>query len=108
MPILSRTLPWLSRPKVAPTPFQKTFNFVVNTLIFLLGWTGLLISVNRHWQALPVETRFPVMLFILLYPLPWLGYLVREKLEPYMMAFQTYMTLLIASQAVVGLLRVTS
>ena len=108
MPILSRTLSWLSQPKVTPTPFAKISIFVVVTLLFLVGWALLLISVNRHWQALPVETRFSLIALIVLYPMPWVNYVFQEKLEPHVMALQTYLALSIASQAVVGLFHVTS
>jgi hypothetical protein len=105
---LSRTLSSLSHPKITPSPFQKITIFVLITLNFLAGWAVLLVGVNRHWQALPVDTRFPLVLFMVVYPMPWVNYVFHEKLEPYVMALQTYLVLSIATQAMVGLFHVTS
>src|SRR6266446_5008207 len=97
----TRTLSRFPQPKITPTPYRKISTFVL-TLLFVPGWAGLLFSSHRHWHALSFETRFLVMIFMVVYPMPWVHSIFREKLEPFMMATatQTYIVLLIAGQAI--------
>jgi len=42
------------------------------TILFLLPWGGLILSICKHWAAASPDTRYVVLLLALVFPSPWL------------------------------------
>jgi hypothetical protein len=42
------------------------------TVLFLLPWAGLILTVCKHWTGASPDTRYVAVLLAVVYPSPWI------------------------------------